>query len=1683
MRTGDAPIAIVGRGTVFPGARHPESFHHNLMRGRCLIREIPEWLWEKEIYFHDPKEHPVGSAAAIAGLVKDPALEYGTLRIPPAVAAYMSRSQKLALYCATEALRESGHLGSEDQTWRDRCSVIMAAISGGDQSEMSLQTVLEERFWKRLATLENPQKVEQMRETYDQAFPLQPITEDTLPGASPNLVAGRISSAFHLKGANLTLDAACASSLTAIHTAVRSLQSGEADMVVAGGVDTWVDVSAFILFSKITALSSNGCFPFDARASGLAIGEGCGLLLLKREEDAIRDGNAIYGRILGVGASSDGAGRGITVPDSGGQFLALERAYEDAQIDPASLDYVECHGTGTKVGDPTELESIRRLLATTDRPTDRPLPVGSVKGSVGHLRTAAGMAGMVNALESMRRGWVPPQVNFETPTPAFDWAGSGLTVNTRPLKIDPEHARLGVSGFGFGGTNCHIVLSGAPAAQARPVQIPVQQSLLPEPVPLEGDTAFLFPGQGAQAPGMIRELLEAGVGEERMAAAEEVVKRCTGESLRERMLADPENPESWDRLKTTEFAQPAILTASVILAEALKERGIQAHMMIGHSLGEYSALVMNGVMEFEEAVYAVTRRGQLMTEGSGEESILAYLLGDREEIEELLAEAPPGVTLANRNSLSQVVIAGPPDVLNRVIRQARDGNLQGDVLNVDRAFHSTYVSHAVAPMRKVLEELTFSPAQTPMPANVSQQVYPAPGAQDGREHTIDLLGKQIDHQVDFVSQIEWAYRCGIRRFVDVGPRRNLAGMVDDILQGRSFQVIGVDTGSGSLKTSLDAVASHLSQPLSFQRKPLPLPAPETFQTEEGFDPTLPPREQIRSVVARVSGYRKEDIGDDDEFETDLGMDSLKMVDILSRLSGTLHPGGTLNFRTLTTINRIVEAIESAPAQEAPQEIACWTNVLKPTPRTGARHPEPGGWKLEAIGTGPLPEGDWSGNGEHLLTLLRAKTELELCDAMGTLFQQIKTHRANGPVTQWRIWGEFPAPLQRTGYRALWGFVQSVKAEWPELTTGGLVFASLPSTWEEASSWLSEQEKVLLVPADGNTLAIDLAKLDLPSVPAEGAREIFGPDDVILVTGGAKGIAAEIVKDWLPKTNARFLLLGRNPQEQDWMREAGAGRITLLQADLGHPEAAASLDLSDVTWIWHAAGFTTLTPLNDRSEAEFRSVVDVKATGLLHLLEQIPPEQLKGMVHFSSIVAYVGNLAQADYACANGFLDGLRWKNVPQLSIGWTAWDEVGMASSGLTHDVVKSSGITFLPLQDGIRYFEECLHWWKGLPEGTSATLEVFAAPSSVTDKGEQVDESLLWVNPEGTATPVFMICGIFGFGYRLQVIAKLADESIPFGILQPPGMDWGTKQIQDISGMAAWYADRIESERPEGPLSLLGTSFGGNMVFEVALLLQQRGRTVERLMMVDAMPPEEDQLEHDALQVNIDRLREEANSPIEHAGVDMADFQLSALLRHTPEGLFRGAIDFFIAIKNGYPAEQDRRFFWQHHATEGMRLIPINAVHGGFAQHPAREELAELLSKRIADPDLADPDVSSFTSQVAEGVATPPTSPGKPSSAGLDLQLRYNSRFFVRGRSQDSVWVWREDQLLHRLDSTDGTFEGVVDVFSLNPQNGESFDLLTRENGEWVTLGRVVWPIESPEEPTGWHARLKNWKDALQGT
>ncbi len=715
----DEPIAVVGLSCRVPGAADPAAFWWLLVEGIDAIREVPPERWPID-RLHDPDPQRPGRMSTRFGgfLDRVDAFDAGFFGISPREAAQIDPQQRLALELAWEAM--------EDAAWRPsrlagrRAGVFLGAM------------------WSDYARL---------------LADADGIVQHTATGQDTSIISARISYALGLEGPSLTVNTACSSALVAVHLACQSLRSGESELALAGGVHLVLAPESTIAMTKFGAMSPDGrCKAFDARANGYVRGEGGGLVALKPLSRAQADGDRVYAVILGSAVNNDGPSNGLTAPNPDAQRAMLEDALAAARIPAACVDYVEAHGTGTALGDPIEAGALGAVLGQ-GRPAAGRLRIGSVKTNIGHLEAAAGAAGLVKTVLALQARHLPPSLHFEQPSPHIAFAELGLQVQAKaepwPARTHPPTA--GVSSFGFGGTNCHLVLRA-----------------LPQPAEDGADPVFVFAGNGGVWPGMGRDLLETPA----FAALVDRLDRHMeglGYSWRLRDLLG-DGPLA-ARIEEPAFAQPALYAWQVGVAGLLRDQAITPAAVVGHSVGEIAAAVVAGILDEMDGLRVVVERSRLQAETAGK-GAMALVMAEPSAVEGMLG---PGVAIAGRNAPRATLVSGAPDALDASLQRIEAQGLTALPVRVPVAYHSPQMEPLRPRLEDALRDLRPHPGRLPFVSTVTG------GEVAGERLDAAYWGRNLREPVAFHDAILALGRSGQCRFVEIGPHSLLAASVRQTL--------------------------------------------------------------------------------------------------------------------------------------------------------------------------------------------------------------------------------------------------------------------------------------------------------------------------------------------------------------------------------------------------------------------------------------------------------------------------------------------------------------------------------------------------------------------------------------------------------------------------------------------------------------------------------------------------------------------------------------------------------------------------------------------------------------------------------------------------------------------------------------------------------------------------------------
>jgi polyketide synthase 12/myxalamid-type polyketide synthase MxaF len=711
------PIAVIGVGCKFPGgADSPDAFWRVLRDGVDAVTDVPRDRWDIDA-FHDadpttPGKMSTRRGAFIDGVDRFDAEFFG---VSPREAAQMDPQQRILLEIAWEALEDAG--------------VKPDALRGTSTG------VFVGAMWSDYARLTDERRVEQ----------------HTATGLDTSIIPARISYALGLEGPSLAVNTACSSSLVAVHLACQSLRSGESSLALAGGVSLVLSPWSTVAMTKFGAMSPDGqCRAFDAGANGYVRGEGAGLVVLKPLSRAVANGDRIYGVILGSAINNDGFSNGLTAPNPKAQEAVLRKAYTNAGVEPSDVHYVEAHGPGTLLGDPIEARALAAVLATG---RENPLRIGSVKTNIGHTEAAAGIAGLVKVLLAMKHGLLPKSLHFDTPNPQLP---SGLRVQSE-LGPWPESERLplaGVSSFGFGGTNCHVVLE---ADRSSALERRLSKRVSAE----KPRIVWICPGQGSQWLGMGRTLMKEPAFRSALTACDRAIAKIAGWSVLDELTS------TVSRLSEVDVVQPVLFAMQVALGALWRSWGIEPDVIVGHSMGEIAAAHLAGILDLEEAARVVCGRSRVIkSSAAGHGGMLAVSLGADDAM-----RTTSGLVVAAYNSPSSTVLSGAD--VDAALEQLVGKGIKASKVTVDYASHSPLMEGLRDDLRATLGELHPRDADVRMVSTVT--VEDLRGPECDATYWIDNLRKPVR----FMQAMEKIQREGDAVFLEISPHPILARALEN----------------------------------------------------------------------------------------------------------------------------------------------------------------------------------------------------------------------------------------------------------------------------------------------------------------------------------------------------------------------------------------------------------------------------------------------------------------------------------------------------------------------------------------------------------------------------------------------------------------------------------------------------------------------------------------------------------------------------------------------------------------------------------------------------------------------------------------------------------------------------------------------------------------------------------------
>ena len=1418
-------VAIVGIACRYPDARSPDELWENVLAQRRAFRRLPPERLRLEDYLSADRRAPDSTYSTEAALIEG--YEFDRVRFRAAGGTFRSADPAhwLALDVASQALNDAGFVEGEGLP-RQTTGVFLGNTLTGDVTRANnlrlrwpyvrrvVEASLADEHWpppRRRAFLEK------LEGAYKEPFP--PVGEESLAGGLSNTIAGRICNYFDLQGGGHTVDGACASSLLAAAHACSALVANDMDVALAGGVDLSLDPFELVGFAKAGALATDEMRVYDARSNGFWPGEGCGFVVLMRHEDAVTEGRRVYAVIRGWGVSSDGSG-GITRPRMEGQLLALQRAYRRAGFGIETVAYFEGHGTGTSVGDVTEMRALSRARRESAGRV-APAAIGSIKANIGHTKAAAGIAGLIKAALALDAGVIPPATGCEEPHAELSGEAPALRVlrTSEPWPAG-QPPRAGVSAMGFGGLNTHVVveangprarnslsnrdysldssaqdaelfLLGAPgadelqsqvthllsfvaklsraelsdlaaelsrslgawrvraavvastpgglfdsleklgalAAGGAATRIDAESGIFFSAASAEPRIGFLFPGQGSPSH------VDGGALRRRFAFVQELYARV-------RLAAGADET-------TTGVAQPAIVTASLAALRVLERLGVSAQVSVGHSLGELTALHWAGALDEEALLRLASARGRAMTELSGPAGAMASINAGGREVEALLNGDP--VVIACLNSPQKTVISGGAEAVAAVMARARAKNLSAVKLPVSHAFHSPLVAPATRALTAHLAGEKLSPLRRAVVSTVDGKTL-APDAD-----LPELLRRQITSPVRFLEAVSGAESGGVDLWLEAGPGEVLRGLIREI---NGTPVISLDAGGPSLKGVLCAAgaAFALGQPLKHEAlfagrftRPFDLNwQPKFFVNPCELAPVSEPPGQpdaatareatglqavagaphgardtstvdlLARLVAELAELPPTVVAPDGRFLSDLHLNSITVSQLLAEAAqrlGVPRLVSPTDFADATiaeaarALDEQLSASRMMPDGEAgqlPPGLDSWIRPFRvelvESPLRGRQAIcAAGRWQVLAPPAHPLADSlrlgfAGCGAGEGVVVCLPPDPD-ETC--VGLLLEGARA--VLGGMSGARF------VLAQHGQGAA-AFARTLHLEAPLVNT---CVVNVPQSHPQAAEWIIAEA----LAAEGYVeahYAPDGRRREpvlRPLLVFDGPGELpLNSGDVLLVTGGGKGITALCALALARESGARLALFGLASPEEDAVLAANLNSLTAagveftyISADVTDPAAVRAAigeverRLGAVTGILHGAARNVPRLLSGLDEEMFRRTLAVKVGGARHLLAAIDPAKLRLFVTFGSVIARTGLPGEADYGLANEWLTRLteEWGAAHPacrcLAVEWTVWAGAGMGARLGRTDVLARQGITPIPPDEGTRVLGQLL--------------------------------------------------------------------------------------------------------------------------------------------------------------------------------------------------------------------------------------------------------------------------------------------------------------------------------------------------------------------------------------------------------
>ncbi|KOC88157.1 hybrid non-ribosomal peptide synthetase/type I polyketide synthase [Winslowiella iniecta] len=1122
-------------------------------------------------------------------------------------------------------------------------------------------------------------------------------------GNSFAAACGRLSYFYGWEGPSVAVDTACSSAHSALHMACQAIRLGECDMAMAAGVKLQLLPEVDQVLHKAGMLAADGqCKTFDASADGYVRGEGCVAFLLKPLSLAEADGDTIRAVIRGSLVRQDGASSSLSAPNGDAQRRLLQRVLNRAGLQPDDIDYLELHGTGTRLGDPIEYQSVAEVFR--HRQAAAPLWLGSVKANIGHLEAAAGASGVVKAVLALEHGVIPPHIGMNQLNPLIDLdlipARLPQQAENWPQRAQPR--RAGVTSYGFAGTLAHVVLEQAPprnepaltntnqpqlfmlsarseaslqqlrrqwitqldnalplasvaaslaqtrehhplrlalvASDSKALRAALREVAIGEAVSSAPRVGFMFTGQGAQYRGMTRELYQQ---EPAFRAALDEAEAAIAPWLGESLLALIAGDEA-ERLNQTAITQPALFAVGYALARLWQSYDVQPVVLLGHSIGEFAALVIAGSLSLEDAARMIVRRGALMQALPAGGGMLAVRLSAdalQPTLDALPAAERAQVAIAALNGAEDTVLAGTLSVLDTLRKQLEQKSVSARPLTVSHAFHSPLLDPMLDDWQRHCATIATVAPTIPLISTLSGSLLTtAPDADYWRQHARQSV--RFHQAVSAAAQ-----QCDL--LLEIGPHAILTALAQRQLNTESLPhpvsvVASQRRNSPQLATLREAQRDLYLHGVNFAWEN---PTCTAFNA-----PRLPARALPRYPFHRQTYWL--------DYDGDAPREPLPLQPL------PVHSSA----EAVALYTQQWEAIETPQPQR--NEGRYWLlgdeNSCHHLADTFAAQ------NVESIYCDDVQQlaDHWQ---QHDVALYLPPRE----DAVWTLIswlQQIQ--QRNASIKLMLLTRQAQAPQQEicdADQAALWGAARALAIEYPACkwlmldTDAEIGIWQLANAVLRASSCFSDEDALCL--RDQQWLHPCLTPVEDHVLTPRAAFRIDGEAAVLVV--GAWGALGRHISEWLIRNGARHLVLtGRQPPRrhlQAWLQHWRSRGITLtcVETDITAEDSVAALFDSikqlgrPLAGVFHCAGVGRFNPLDQIAREDYQAVAGAKITGTALLDKFTRDLPLQWFVCFTSIAGVWGSRLQIHYGAANAWQDALmrqrRHLGLAALSISWGPW--------------------------------------------------------------------------------------------------------------------------------------------------------------------------------------------------------------------------------------------------------------------------------------------------------------------------------------------------------------------------------------------------------------------------------------------